>query len=331
MLKVRLDVKDQKILAELDKNCRQSDAKIAKKVWMSQQVVSYRINRLMKSGVIRQFYAVIDVTKIGYSLYKAYFKLQNITKEKEDEIKQFLISHNNVLWAGACGGAWDLSVTILAKNAAELDKILKGFISRFNTNILYKTVILVVEAPHFLKSDKEDAKVLSFGGDNEKAELDDIDKRILSILSLNARMPYIELSESAKITLDIARYRVRRLIDSGIIKGFRVWINQDVIGKQFYKLLLSLQNATPEREKTLLGFCKRSANIGYALKTIGAWDIEFEYYVDDNKELHESIVHLRNSFQDIIRSYEPLLIFDEYKFNYWPFAQASPVRSKSSE
>lgn len=321
MQKIKLDAKDQKILAELDSDCRQSDAKIAKKVGLSQQVVSYRINRLVKSGVIRQFYAVIDITRLGYSIYKAYFKLQNISKAKEDEMKQFLINHKNVLWAGACDGSWDLSVTLLAKNAQELDKILTEFASQFSANALYKTVLLVAEAPHFLKSDKEEVKSISFGSHNENVNLDDIDKTILATVSINARIPYIELAERAKITLDIVRYRVKKLIDSGIIKCFRVWVNQDILGRQFYKVLLSLQNAAPEKEKTLIGFCKRSANIGYALKTIGSWDIELEYYVADNKEFHKNIVELRNGFQDIIRNYEPLLIFDEYKFNYWPFVQ----------
>lgn len=318
MEKVKLDAKDCKILAELDRDCRQSDARIAKKVGMSQQIVSYRISRLLKSGVIRQFYAVVDVTKLGYCLYKVYFKLQKMGKEKEEEMKQFFVSNSNVLWAGICDGAWDLSITVVARSAPELDRILNEFSGRFCANILYKTVLLVVEAPHFLR-DNEEAKVMSFGGDGERAELDDADKKILSIISVNARMPYIEIAKNAKIGLDVARYRIKKFVESGVIKVFRVWIDHNRIGNSFYKLLLSLQNASPERERTLTGFLKGSANVNYTLKTIGAWDLEIEYHVKDNKEFHENIVELRNSFQDIIRSYEPLLIFDEYKFNYCPF------------
>ncbi|MEA2004048.1 MAG: Lrp/AsnC family transcriptional regulator [archaeon] len=75
MQKMKLGIKDWKILTELDKDCRQSDARIGKKVGFSQQVVSYRVNRLIDGGVIRQLYTVIDLTKRGYSSYKAYFNL----------------------------------------------------------------------------------------------------------------------------------------------------------------------------------------------------------------------------------------------------------------
>ena len=42
---VDLDLKDRKILYELDLNCRQSNAQIGKKVGLSRKVVDYRIKR----------------------------------------------------------------------------------------------------------------------------------------------------------------------------------------------------------------------------------------------------------------------------------------------
>ena len=259
-MNIKLSTKDIKIIAELDKNCRQSDAKIGKNVGLSQPVVRYRINRLIKTGAIRQFYTVIDTTNLGYSIHKAYFKLQNMQNQTEEELKRVILNHNNIAWAGICDGAWDLSITILSKNAIELDKILKEFSNQFNKNILFKSVLLVVEIPHFVKYDKKDAQILNFGSDTKTIKLDIIDKKILSILSVNARISYIELAKSANITIDIARYRVKTLKKLGIIKGFRVWINHDIIGKQVYKILVSFQNSNLEREKTLIGFCKRSSS-----------------------------------------------------------------------
>ena len=50
-----LDLKDRKILYELDFNARQTDSEIAKKVKLSREVVNYRISRLQKNGIIRNF------------------------------------------------------------------------------------------------------------------------------------------------------------------------------------------------------------------------------------------------------------------------------------
>lgn len=319
MEKVKLGLKDWKILSELDIDCRRSDSEIGRAVGLSQQVVGYRISKLVKSGVIRQFYAVVDVTKLGYSIYKVYFKLQNMGREKEDELRIFLLNHRNVLWAGSCDGAWDLSMTLVARTEMELDGALRELLGRFGANILYKTVLLVVEAPHFLRGPDAWAKTLNFGRSDENVALDDIDKGILAIVSTKARMPYVEIAEKAGITIDVVKYRMKKLAENGILKGFRIWVDTELVGKRFYKLLLSLQNASREREVALLEYCRANPSVTYALKTIGAWDMEMEFQADGHRAFHDEVAGLRDAFHDIIRSYEPLPVFEEYKFNYWPF------------
>ncbi len=319
MAVVKLDVKDWKLLGELGRNCRQSDAEIGRKIGLSQQVVNYRITRLVKSGVIRQFYAFVDVTKLGYSIYDAFFKLQNLDRTTEEELRQFILANRNMVWAGNCDGAWDLLITVLAKTPSELDRLLKEFEGKFSRNILYKTVILIVEFSHFVWHGKE-AKVLSFGESGDAAlKLDGTDEKILAILSTNARMPYVEMAQKIKVDVDVVRYRVKKLIDCGVLRGFRVWTDSKLAGKQFYELILGFQGATPQREKALLAFLRQNANVAYALKTIGSWDMEIDFHVRDHDEFRENVVRLRNNFQAIIRTYEPMLVFDEYKVNFYPF------------
>ena len=48
----KIDLKDRKILYELDLNCRQSNAQIGKKVGLSRKVVEYRIKRMEEEGII---------------------------------------------------------------------------------------------------------------------------------------------------------------------------------------------------------------------------------------------------------------------------------------
>ena len=315
MQKIKMGVKDWKILAELDKDCRQSDARIGKKVGLSQQVVSYRVNRLIDGGVIRQFYTVIDLTKLGYSIYKAYFNLQIITKETEAEMKKFILSHKSIVWAGVLDGTWDLSMTVAARSAKEFDTILKEFTSRFNDHIFHKTVLLVVEASDFIIGYNEETKMVDLGIDDDIVDIDDMDCRILSAISVNARMPYVDLAKAADTSIDVVRYRLKKLKDMGVIKGSRVWLEPSLTGKNLYKILLSLQNVNHQREKNLLGYCRRSANVTHALKSIGVWDFKLELLLKDTRELHKAIVDIRNKFSDIIRNYETIHIFEEYKMD----------------
>ena len=48
----KLDLKDRKILYQLELNCRQSNTQIGKKVGLSKDVITYRIKRMEEKGII---------------------------------------------------------------------------------------------------------------------------------------------------------------------------------------------------------------------------------------------------------------------------------------
>ncbi len=50
---IKIDLKDRKILYQLDLNSRQSLTQIGKNVGLKKDVVSYRIKRLQDEGVIK--------------------------------------------------------------------------------------------------------------------------------------------------------------------------------------------------------------------------------------------------------------------------------------
>ena len=79
---IKLDAKDLKILIELDKNARQSNNQIGKKVRLSKEVVKYRIDNLIERGVILRFHTIINYFKLGFVKFKLYLRLININKDR---------------------------------------------------------------------------------------------------------------------------------------------------------------------------------------------------------------------------------------------------------
>ena len=73
-----LDIKDRKILYELDLNARQTDSEIAKKVGLTRDSTRYRINRLIENGHINYFMTLLNSMKLGYDWYRTFFKFQNL-------------------------------------------------------------------------------------------------------------------------------------------------------------------------------------------------------------------------------------------------------------
>ena len=78
---VKLDLKDKKILYELDKNSRASLKEISKKTRVSKEVVFHRINRLIEEDVIIKFLTVPATYRLGLTGYKVYLRLINTSKE----------------------------------------------------------------------------------------------------------------------------------------------------------------------------------------------------------------------------------------------------------
>ena len=76
---VKLDQKDKKLLYELDFHSRDPYSKLSKRVNLSKQGVEYKINNLIKKGVIKGFYPVINVPKLGFIYCMLFLTLQNTT------------------------------------------------------------------------------------------------------------------------------------------------------------------------------------------------------------------------------------------------------------
>jgi Lrp/AsnC family transcriptional regulator, leucine-responsive regulatory protein len=60
--------------------------------------------------------------------------------------------------------------------------------------------------------------------------VEEIDRRIVSLLSRNGRMSYTELARQAGLSVSAVHQRVRRLETDGVITGYVALCNPDVIG-----------------------------------------------------------------------------------------------------
>ena len=132
----KIDKIDRKIIYELDINARIPVTQLSRKLHLSREKVNYRINNLVKKGIIRKFVTMINPTKLGYSVYKMFFKFQNLDKEKEKQMISYLTKNDYIYWIASAQGRWDLNMTIFAKDINHFDEILSDFVSKYGKYIL---------------------------------------------------------------------------------------------------------------------------------------------------------------------------------------------------
>ena len=132
---IKLDLKNRKLLYELDINSRQSFHELAKKIGLSKDSVIYRIEKLKNDGIIKRFHTIIDVGKLGFISFRLYLKLRNSNPKKENELIEFLKKRGIVTWIVSIDGDYDIGIWILVKNISEMNQLWKSLLKKYSNNI----------------------------------------------------------------------------------------------------------------------------------------------------------------------------------------------------
>ncbi|MBI3034888.1 Lrp/AsnC family transcriptional regulator [Candidatus Woesearchaeota archaeon] len=179
-----MDLKDRKILYQLDIDCRQSNSEIGKKVGLSKQVVDYRIKKMAKEGIITRFTTVIDTYKLGFSKYKIYLSLENANKEIISNIIDFLKKQDKTEWIATCSGKWDVIAGFIVKDVYEFNESIKEFNEKFSQYISSRETTLNLGVPHwrkeYLLNNKEPYPAVFQGDGGNKLKIDYADEEIIS-------------------------------------------------------------------------------------------------------------------------------------------------------
>ena len=148
--------------------------------------------------------------------------------------------------------------------------------------------------------------------------IDELDYKILKTILKNARMKTIDIARETNMTEMIVRYRLRKLVQNGIIMGFKPFLNVDKLGYIYFKLHLTLQNINHEKKQKIVSYIHQHPNTIHMTELVGGSDLEAEFQVNSNNEFYSCVQDLRLKFSDIIRDYEFMQYTQEYKFTYLP-------------
>lgn len=139
--------------------------------------------------------------------------------------------------------------------------------------------------------------------------IDDIDRKILSFLVANARMPFLEVARECGISGAAVHQRVKKLESCGIISGSRMVIKPSTIGLNvcaFISLSLSEDNKYPE----VVAALKHIPEIVECHFVTGRAALFLKVYCLDNEHLMETIL---NTIQRIpyVKSTDTMISLDE--------------------
>lgn len=320
---VKLDLKDKKILFEMDFNARISYSQLSKKVGLSKQGAEYKVNNLGRKGLVEGFYPVINVPKLGYIYCRLLVTLQNSTKEKQEEIIEYLKSHKRVFWLFRMQGIYDLLIVIWAKSVAGFKDFIEELENRFGENIKRKTETITTDVIHFQHRyllGTEKTKEIHVKETSERIRIDDLDNKILNILCSSGRASLVEISAKLNESAKVIAYRIKRLEKKKLIEGYRPIINHNKIGYTYYKVFINLNRISNLELKKLKSYIKSDPLVIYIVEGIGLpGDLDIEIMVRSNQQLFDFIEGLKFKFPTMIGEYQTVIFMDTLKVKYLPF------------
>lgn len=142
-------------------------------------------------------------------------------------------------------------------------------------------------------------------------EIDSLDLKIIELLQQNGRIPYRDIARSIDTPEATVRYRMKRLLDDGIIT-ISAFINT---GKVRYENVAYIElKVEPNFFETVLKELVSMESISYLSAVTGEFDIMLEHIYKDNEDLLSFINWLKK--KEVVTGLNSRNILKIYKAQY---------------
>ncbi|MED5350141.1 MAG: Lrp/AsnC family transcriptional regulator [Candidatus Thermoplasmatota archaeon] len=135
-----MDDLDRAILEKLCEDARLSQRKLAQLLGVAQGTVTKRMQRMEESGLIKNYAAVLDAEKVGWSMtIMAGLRIQ---KGRMIEVQEKIASDPRVFNVYDITGDWDSMVLARVKDRSDLDNLTKTVFTQDGVIRSYTHVVL---------------------------------------------------------------------------------------------------------------------------------------------------------------------------------------------
>lgn len=321
-----ISMTDRKILYQLDINARQSHAQIGRNIGLHKNAVRYRINNLIKKGVITNFYTLIDSFKLGYISLRFLITFQYASEQKREEIICYFSKQNNIWYIAELEGKYDLVLNMWVKNLSTFSQFWDVTLKKYRDYFTSQHLSIYVQTNHYLEShllqkdfNKKDRLKYEIINKKEDASFDHMDLLILQSISINARRPIVKIAEQLDTTSSIVQYRMKKMMKQKIIQAFRVNIDISKLGLSYYTLNFELCDYS--KRKNIIDFVKLNPLVKMIDKSIGGPDLIIGIRTENMHNAQNFIKTINTTFSDAIISYDYFYFLKLKKLNFFPMTQ----------
>ncbi len=140
--KVDLDAIDRRLLIELLRDARTSLRRLSEEMNVSPATLHNRLTRLVQEGLIKGFTALVDYTKLGYSLSAVI--MAKVDGKHLVEFEKEIANTDNVVAVYDVVGEYDVVIIAKFRSVEDLDSFLKQLLKNPKVERTYTSIVLNV-------------------------------------------------------------------------------------------------------------------------------------------------------------------------------------------
>jgi len=151
--------------------------------------------------------------------------------------------------------------------------------------------------------------------DMEEIKLDLKDRKILSILDANSRQTNSKIAKSVGLSKDVVNYRIRRLENLGLIKGYYTLLDFSRLGYFSIRVYLKLRDASLEQERKMMSFLVENKKTFFVAEIEGEFDMGFGTWVKDIYEFESFWTEFKKRFNKYLGKQDLAIFTKAYHFH----------------
>ncbi len=322
MSKTALSAMEAKVLSALDFRARHPLSDLAAQSGVSKQLLSYHLKKLQERGVIRGFYPMIDCRRLGFFYCRLAVRLRGNDPELRKALGAYVKDHPRLFWAMRLGGHLDYFFVYWTQTLAEFECVVSTFLHLFGHYIerrIENIVNNVVHLSYNFTGSQRARQIFELKETSTRDSLDELDYKILKVLSHNARLPNVQIAEEVGVSAMHVSRRITSLEQRLIIVGYRPIVDFDVLGCKYMKLFVNLRHQGEAYEQLLADFRKMPEVIYIVHGVAMPGDLDIEIVLEESDSVPAFMERLQSRHKGIIMNYEYLSYSNLLKVNYFPF------------
>ncbi len=141
-------------------------------------------------------------------------------------------------------------------------------------------------------------------------KLDRTDRKIILELDTNARATFSEIGKKLGIGKNNVQYRVKRLVEDGVIRKFVTQFSLGTLGLFLGKFYLQLSGFGKDKETEIYAYLINDKRISWVAKCEGRWDLMIGCYVENLSQLNTIKQDFFKKYEKYITSYDVIFLVE---------------------